>query len=126
MAAGECDVTVTNQYYYARLVRSQKPDEREIAQRVGVVFPNQGTWGAHVNISGISGVATKTSYAMFLLHSLFEGGALGMEAANTRSIIFNVKGEDLLFLDRPNNGLDDEQREFTRAIRRSNVACSPW
>ena len=78
------------------------------------VFANMefldGTRGAHVNISGISGVATKTSYAMFLLHSLFEGGALGMEAANTRSIIFNVKGEDLLFLDRPNNGLDDEQR----------------
>ena len=52
VAAGECDVTLSNQYYYARLVRSQKPDEREIAQRVGVVFPNQGTWGAHVNISG--------------------------------------------------------------------------
>jgi hypothetical protein len=69
-----------------------------------------GTRGAHVNISGISGVATKTSYAMFLLHSLFESGALGLEAANTRSLIFNVKGEDLLFLDKPNSGLDDEQR----------------
>ena len=52
VAAGECDVTLSNQYYYARLVRSQKPDEREIAQRVGVVFPNQGNWGTHVNISG--------------------------------------------------------------------------
>ena len=28
-----------------------------------------GTRGAHVSISGISGVATKTSYALFLLHS---------------------------------------------------------
>ncbi len=69
-----------------------------------------GTRGAHINISGISGVATKTSYAMFLLHSLFEGGSLGIEAANTRSIIFNVKGEDLLFLDQPNSGLTAEQR----------------
>ncbi len=69
-----------------------------------------GTRGAHVNISGISGIATKTSYAMFLLHALFEGGALGVEAANTRSIIFNVKGEDLLFLDKPNARLDDTQR----------------
>ena len=69
-----------------------------------------GTRGAHVNISGISGVATKTSYAMFLLHSIFESGALGLESANTRSLIFNVKGEDLLFLDKPNSGLDDEQR----------------
>ena len=70
-----------------------------------------GTRGAHVNISGISGIATKTSYAMFLLHSLFESGVLGTEAANTRAIVFNVKGEDLLFLDRPNASLDDRQRE---------------
>jgi len=52
VAAGECDVTITNQYYYARLLRSGKPDERETAERVGVVFPNQASWGAHVNISG--------------------------------------------------------------------------
>ena len=70
-----------------------------------------GTRGAHVNISGISGVATKTSYAMFLLHALFESGTLGPEAANTRSLIFNVKGEDLLFLDKPNAQLADEDRE---------------
>ena len=69
-----------------------------------------GTRGAHVNVSGISGVATKTSYAMFLLHSLFGSGALGVEAANTHALIFNVKSEDLLFLDRPNADLTDEDR----------------
>ena len=52
VAAGECDVTLSNQYYYARLARSGKPDEREIAEKVGVVFPNQASWGTHVNISG--------------------------------------------------------------------------
>jgi iron(III) transport system substrate-binding protein len=52
VAAGECDVTVTNQYYYARLLRSPKAEEREVAERVGVLFPNQASWGAHVNISG--------------------------------------------------------------------------
>ena len=52
VAAGECDVTVSNQYYYARLARSGKPEEREIAEKVGMVFPNQASWGAHVNISG--------------------------------------------------------------------------
>jgi len=52
VAAGECDVTLSNQYYYARLLRSGKPDEREIGERIGVVFPNQSSWGAHVNISG--------------------------------------------------------------------------
>jgi iron(III) transport system substrate-binding protein len=52
VAAGECDVTLTNQYYYARLMRSDKPEEREIAGRIGVVFPNQASWGTHINISG--------------------------------------------------------------------------
>lgn len=69
-----------------------------------------GQRGAHVNISGISGVATKTSYATFLLHSLFTSGVLGKRAVNTKALIFNVKGEDLLFLDHANAVLDDEQR----------------
>lgn len=69
-----------------------------------------GERGAHVNISGISGVATKTSYATFLLHSLFTSGVLGTAAVNTKALIFNVKGEDLLHLDRVNSRLDDEQR----------------
>ena len=66
-----------------------------------------GTRGAHVNISGVSGVATKTSYAMFLLYSLFGSRVLGHETANTRALVFNVKGEDLLFLDKPNAGLPE-------------------
>ena len=65
-----------------------------------------GTRGAHVNISGVSGVATKTSYATFLLYSLFQSGAVA-SAPNTRALIFNVKGEDLLFLDEPNRLLPE-------------------
>jgi iron(III) transport system substrate-binding protein len=52
VAAGACDVTVSNQYYYARLARSSKPDEREVAGKLGIVFPNQSTTGTHVNVSG--------------------------------------------------------------------------
>lgn len=70
-----------------------------------------GRKGAHVNISGISGVATKTSYATFLLYGLFHSGALGAMAPNSRAIIFNVKGEDLLWLDRPNNSLTPRDHE---------------
>jgi len=69
-----------------------------------------GTRGAHVSISGISGVATKTSFALFLLHSVFTSGALGARAVNAKALIFSVKGEDLLFLDRPNVKLDDDLR----------------
>jgi len=52
VAAGQCDVTISNQYYYARLLRSDKPEERQVGKRIGIVFPNQATWGTHVNISG--------------------------------------------------------------------------
>jgi iron(III) transport system substrate-binding protein len=52
VAAGQCDVTISNQYYYARLLRSDKADERQVGEKIAVVFPNQGTWGTHVNISG--------------------------------------------------------------------------
>jgi uncharacterized protein len=71
-----------------------------------------GSRGAHVSISGISGVATKTSFATFLLYSTLRSGVLGGagETANTRALIFNVKGEDLLFLDHPNSRLDDRTR----------------
>jgi hypothetical protein len=74
-----------------------------------------GTRGAHVNISGISGVATKTSYATFLLYSLFRSGVLGAEAANTKALVFNVKGEDLLFLDQANIRLEvDDVERYAR------------
>lgn len=66
-----------------------------------------GRRGAHVNISGISGVATKTTYASFLLFALFHSSVLGNRAANTKALVFNVKGEDLLFLDRPNTSLSE-------------------
>jgi DNA helicase HerA-like ATPase len=70
-----------------------------------------GRRGAHVNISGVSGIATKTTYASFLLYSLFHTPVLGAERANTKALIFNVKGEDLLFLDKPNARLAIEEHE---------------
>lgn len=52
VAAGECQIAVTNSYYLARLMRSSKPEDRQVAEKVGVVFPNQSSWGTHVNIAG--------------------------------------------------------------------------
>jgi DNA helicase HerA-like ATPase len=69
-----------------------------------------GTRGAHASISGVSGVATKTSYATFLLYSLFRSQALGPDSINSKALIFNVKGEDLLWLDRRNARLNAEAR----------------
>jgi len=52
VAAGEADLCLANTYYFANLLRSKKAEDRELAARVGVVFPNQADRGTHVNISG--------------------------------------------------------------------------
>ena len=62
-----------------------------------------GRKGGHMSIAGISGVATKTSFALFFLRVLTASPAIvGEGAANLRVLVFNVKGEDLLWLDKPN------------------------
>ncbi len=82
-----------------------------------------GTKGAHVNISGISGIATKTSYALFLLYSVFharkdDGRPLLRDASTARALVFNVKGEDLLFLDKPNAAYADAEDAWQRKTGR--------
>ncbi|MGH8635350.1 MAG: Fe(3+) ABC transporter substrate-binding protein [Burkholderiales bacterium] len=52
VAAGECHVALSNTYYYVRLASSKKPSERVVAEKVGVIFPNQKSFGTHINISG--------------------------------------------------------------------------
>ncbi len=77
-----------------------------------------GTKGAHINISGISGIATKTSYALFLLYSIFNSKNRNSNAPllekpqNTKAIIFNVKGEDLFFLDKANKRYDEQEGKW--------------
>lgn len=51
-ASGECQIVLTNTYYLARLMRSAKAEDRAVMERVGIVFPNQQSWGTHVNIAG--------------------------------------------------------------------------
>jgi iron(III) transport system substrate-binding protein len=52
VAAGECGVAITNTYYLARLMRSTHAADRAVIEKIGVVFPNQSSWGTHVNIAG--------------------------------------------------------------------------
>lgn len=52
VASGECAVALTNSYYLARLIKSQKPEDKAVIEKVGVIFPNQQSWGTHVNIAG--------------------------------------------------------------------------
>ena len=52
VASGECGIALTNTYYLARLMRSDKPEDKATMAKVGVVFPDQAGFGTHVNIAG--------------------------------------------------------------------------
>ena len=52
VAAGECDLAISNTYYIARLLKSTKPEDKAVADKLGVVWPNQDSQGVHMNISG--------------------------------------------------------------------------
>jgi iron(III) transport system substrate-binding protein len=69
VAAGECDIAVVNHYYLVRLIEGETAEDREVADQVGIVFPNQEGRGAHANVSGAGVVATapnKDSAVKFL------------------------------------------------------------
>jgi iron(III) transport system substrate-binding protein len=59
IASGECPVAVSNTYYFARALRTQVDGLSEHVDRIGIVFPNQGDRGTHMNISG--GALVKTA-----------------------------------------------------------------
>lgn len=59
VAAGECDISVGNTYYYARLLASNDAADNDVASKVKLFWPNQNDRGAHVNISGAT--VTKSS-----------------------------------------------------------------
>jgi DNA helicase HerA-like ATPase len=76
-----------------------------------------GRKGGHMSISGISGVATKTSFALFFLRMLTgRRDIVGDAGKNLRVLVFNVKGEDLLWLDKPNKDFSDEHAAQWRTL----------
>ncbi len=56
VAVGEADVAIVNHYYFARLVASDKPEDKEVVDKVRIFFPDQDSFGTHINVSG-AGVA---------------------------------------------------------------------
>lgn len=74
-----------------------------------------GPDGAHINISGISGLAAKTSYSMFLLNAIQQ--KFRLESGETVAfVLFNVKGRDLMAIDEPNLDLSAEDKKIYRDL----------
>ncbi len=79
VGAGECQIAVSNTYYIARLLRSSSPEDKALMEKVGVVFPNQSSWGTHLNIAGgaVARHAKNTAAAVKFLEYLASPEAQG-------------------------------------------------
>ena len=84
-----------------------------------------GPEGAHLNISGISGLAAKTSYAMFLLKAILDKCLVSDdENDDVAFVLFNVKGKDLLALDEPNEFDSEAEKKATYALYEKSLGMS--
>ena len=75
-----------------------------------------GPEGAHLNISGISGLASKTSYAMFLLKNIQERYLTVLKDESVAFVFLNVKGRDLLAIDEPSDELQDSDNKMYKEL----------
>lgn len=83
-----------------------------------------GPEGAHLNMSGISGLAAKTSYAMFLLKAIQDQYIAGQKKGESVAfVIMNVKGRDLLAIDEKNTELDNDDKKFYKML---DMGTSPF
>ncbi|MEQ6120093.1 hypothetical protein [Reichenbachiella sp. MALMAid0571] len=84
-----------------------------------------GPEGAHLNISGISGLAAKTSYTMFLMKAIQEQYLKTDSSDDSIAfVMFNVKGRDLLAIDEPNEELTEEEK--TRYTNMLGLSTEPF
>ncbi|MBR5983178.1 MAG: ATP-binding protein, partial [Bacteroidales bacterium] len=74
-----------------------------------------GPDGAHINISGISGLAAKTSYSMFLLRAI-QSKFTTENGETCAFVFFNVKGRDLMAIDEPNVDLRDVDKKIYKSL----------
>lgn len=97
----------------------------EETKRVKVVLNSHflvGPDGAHINVSGISGLAAKTSYSMFLL-KIIQSKFRTEEGETAAFVFFNVKGRDLMAIDEPNLDLPDKDKAIYEEL---GISAEPF
>lgn len=63
VASGECGVAISNSYYYVRLLKSTKPEDQKVIAATGLIWPNQKSFGTHMNVSGAGVIKTAPNKA---------------------------------------------------------------
>ena len=98
----------------------------EETKRVKVILNSHflvGPDGAHINVSGISGLAAKTSYSMFLL-KIIQSKFRTENGETAAFVFFNVKGRDLMAIDEPNPELSQKDKDIYKELEISNEPFS--
>lgn len=100
VGAGECGLAVANHYYYVRLMKSDDEADRAVAERAGIIFPNQDGRGTHVNVGGAGRVANgpNPDNALRFLEFLASDEAQSLFAAgnNEFPVVDGVEMEPIL------------------------------
>lgn len=98
VASGECGVALTNSYYLARMMRSDKPEDKAVVEQIGLVWPNQDTTGTHMNLAGgaVARHAPNRDYAIQFLEYLSSDQAQRYfaEGNNEWPVVRSVKTEN--------------------------------
>lgn len=95
VVAGEGDLAIVNTYYIGLLANSENPEERKVAESVGIYFPNQETTGTHVNVSGagVAKHAPNKENAVKFLEFLISEEAQGIFASSNYEYPVNLNVE---------------------------------
>lgn len=104
VASGECGVALTNSYYLARLIRSDKPEDQAIVSKIAWVWPNQATSGTHMNVAG------------------------GAVAKNARNKAAAIKFLEYLASDQAQQYFADGNNEWpaVKSVKTNNPALNKW
>lgn len=100
VAAGECDLAVANHYYYVRMLKGDSESDREMAEKVAIIFPNQDDRGTHVNVGGAGVVnnAPNRENGIRFLEFLASDTAQEILAARNYEfpVVANINKDDVL------------------------------
>ncbi len=100
VASGECDIAVANSYYYVRLMTKPKEKDKDVAAKVGWIFPNQDDRGTHVNVSGagvMKNAPNKAAAIKFLEYLASEGAQRYFADGNNEyPVVAGVEGSSAL------------------------------
>jgi iron(III) transport system substrate-binding protein len=95
VGAGECQIAITNSYYLARLIKSDKAEDKALMDKLGIAFPNQATSGTHVNVAGGAVArhsANKAAAQLFLEYlASAEAQTYFADGNNEWPVVANVK-----------------------------------